>query len=196
MDSAQERAIIAIFSDAATFEMYENEAKEAGVDIFALKPLFPSNIIDTTNEVLGLKNSEEKEQEEEARFDGHHILLAEDVEINREIVLALLEPTRLTIDCAENGKEAVRMFGEAPDKYDMIFMDVQMPEMDGYEATRNIRGLDVSRAKEIPIVAMTANVFKEDVEKCLSVGMNDHIGKPINIDELILKLKKYILKIY
>ena len=196
MDSVQEKAIIAIFSESATFEMYENEAKEAGVDIFAIKPLFPSNIIDTTNEVLGLKHAEEKDQKEEIKFDGHNILLAEDVEINREIVLALLEPTRLNIDCAENGKEAVRIFSKSHDKYDMIFMDIQMPEMDGYEATRLIRESGFPRAKEIPIVAMTANVFREDIEKCLSVGMNDHIGKPINIDELILKLKKYIFKIF
>jgi len=100
----------------------------------------------------------------------------------------------LTIDCAENGAEAVRMFDDAPDRYDMIFMDVQMPEMDGYEATRRIRSLDIPRAKTIPIVAMTANVFREDIEMCLEAGMNDHIGKPIEIEEFIGTLQKYLVQ--
>jgi len=118
-------------------------------------------------------------------YEGRQILLVEDVDINREIVLTLLEPTLVSIDYAENGAEAVRMFEASPEKYDMLFMDIQMPEMDGYEATRLIRALDTQRAKSVPIIAMTANVFREDVEKCLESGMNGHVGKPINIDELI-----------
>ena len=125
-------------------------------------------------------------------FKGKRLLLAEDVEINQEIVIALLEPTQLEIDCAGNGAEALRLFSEAPEKYDMIFMDVQMPEMDGYEATRRIRALGSSRAQEIPIVAMTANVFREDIEKCLAAGMNEHIGKPIDVKELLAALHKYL----
>jgi signal transduction histidine kinase len=125
-------------------------------------------------------------------FDGYRIILAEDMEINREIVLALLEPTALHIDCAVNGEEAVRMFADAPDDCDMIFMDVQMPEMDGYEATRRIRSLDAPRAKHVPIVAMTANVFREDVERCLNAGMDDHVGKPIELAEVTEKLRKYL----
>ncbi|MCL2205561.1 MAG: ATP-binding protein [Treponema sp.] len=127
-------------------------------------------------------------------FDGCCILLAEDVEINRDIVLTLLEPTRLKIDCAENGKEVVRMFVEASEKYDLIFMDVQMPEMDGFEATQRIRALDTEKAKNIPIIAMTANVFREDIEKCLGAGMNDHVGKPLNISDVISKLHSYLPK--
>jgi PAS domain S-box-containing protein len=126
------------------------------------------------------------------RFAAHCVLLAEDVEINREIVLALLEHTQLTTDCAENGAEAVRMFTEAPDKYGMIFMDVQMPEMDGYEATQRIRSLDHEAAKNIPIVAMTANVFKEDIEKCMEAGMNSHIGKPLDLNDVLEKLHTYL----
>ncbi|MCL2059762.1 MAG: response regulator [Oscillospiraceae bacterium] len=125
-------------------------------------------------------------------FSGHRILLAEDVEINREIVIALLEPTELLIDCAVNGAEAVDMFLANPARYDMIFMDLQMPEMDGYIATKNIRASGVVRSQTIPIIAMTANVFKEDVIKCLDAGMNDHIGKPIDIDELLMRIRKYI----
>ena len=126
-------------------------------------------------------------------FDGYCILLAEDVEINREIVATLLEPTHLMIDCAENGAEAVSMFKASPEKYKMIYMDVQMPEMDGYEATRAIRALDVPQAKTIPIIAMTANVFREDIEKCLESGMNNQIGKPLNFDEVHAQLKQYLL---
>jgi len=126
-------------------------------------------------------------------FAGNRILLVEDVELNREIVRALLEPTRLSIDCAENGAEAVRMFSETPGKYSLIFMDVQMPEMDGYEATRRIRAMDTPKAKTIPIIAMTANVFKEDIEKCEAAGMDSHLGKPIDFEELLNKLRGYLL---
>jgi len=138
----------------------------------------------------------EHEQDEEAgytgNFSGQTIILAEDVEINREIVLALLEPLELNIDCAENGAEALRLFTETPDKYDMIFMDIMMPGMDGYEATRRIRALDIPKAKTIPIIAMTANVFREDVDKCMDAGMNDHIGKPLDFDMVLEKLRTYL----
>jgi len=137
-------------------------------------------------------------------FAGRRILLVEDVEINREIVLTLLEPTKLEIDCAENGAEAVRMFKEAPKKYDMIFMDIQMPVMDGYDATRDIREIEADlyknnkggpseQPKGVPIVAMTANVFKEDIERCLEAGMNAHVGKPIDFEEVMNRLRTYLL---
>jgi len=126
------------------------------------------------------------------KYTGQSILLVEDMEINREIVQALLEPTQLTIDCAENGKEAIKIFRKDPLKYGMIFMDLQMPLMDGYETTRMIRALDAPNAKTIPIVAMTANVFRDDVEKCLDSGMNSHVGKPLNFDEVMDKLRMYL----
>ena len=132
------------------------------------------------------------ESEKAVCFKGYHVLLAEDVDINREIVLALLEPTLLKIDCAGNGSEAVRMFSETPEKYDLIFMDIQMPIMDGYEATQRIRLLDVPKANDIPIIALTANVFKEDIAKCLRAGMNGHIGKPLDFKEVLLLLKHYL----
>jgi len=151
-------------------------------------------IEDAINEALNMDQRplEETRISIDGLFSGRHIILAEDVAINREIVIALLEPTQLEIDCAENGREAVRLFSEAPQKYDMIFMDVQMPEMDGYEATRRIRALDIPNAKTIPIVAMTANVFREDVEKCIQAGMNSHVGKPLEFDEVINKLHYYL----
>jgi signal transduction histidine kinase/FixJ family two-component response regulator len=126
-------------------------------------------------------------------FRGYRVLLAEDVEVNREIVRALLDPTGLIIDSVENGVEALRAFSKTPERYDLILMDVQMPEMDGYEATRRIRSLDIPRAKTIPIVAMTANVFREDVEKSIGAGMNDHLGKPLDFDEVFRKLRRYLL---
>jgi CheY-like chemotaxis protein len=125
-------------------------------------------------------------------FRGCNILLVEDIEINREIVLSLFEPFELEIDCAVNGVEAVNKFSASPERYEMIFMDIQMPEMDGLEATRKIRSIDLPGAKEIPIVAMTANVFKEDVDKCLSAGMNAPIGKPLNLAEVTNALNRYL----
>jgi len=169
-------------------------AKKAGIGKFLSKPLFPSAIADVINEFLG--NAQQRIggvlEDHHVAFKGKHLLLVDDVEINREIVISLLEPTLLEIDCAVNGVEAVRLFSEAPDKYDAIFMDVQMPEMDGYEATRRIRTMDLPRAGKIPILAMTANVFREDIEKCLNAGMNDHVGKPININEMVEKLRHYL----
>jgi len=127
-----------------------------------------------------------------AAFHGRCILVVEDVELNREIVTSLLEPRGVKVVCAENGAEALRMFGESPDAYDIIFMDVQMPEMDGFEATRRIRSLNITRAKSIPIVAMTANVFREDKEKCLDAGMNGHVGKPLNLNEVFDVMWEYL----
>jgi signal transduction histidine kinase len=125
-------------------------------------------------------------------YANHRILLAEDIEINVEIVQAILEATEIQIDRAANGREAVQMFFIHPEAYEMIFMDIQMPEMDGYQATKSIRAMDVPNAKTIPIIAMTANVFREDVEKALAVGMNDHIGKPLDFNEVMRVLAKYL----
>jgi len=125
-------------------------------------------------------------------YTGRSILIADDISINREIVITLLEPVKISVDSAENGEAAVKMFSENPGRYDLIFMDVQMPEMDGYEATRRIRALDAPRAKTVPIIAMTANAFKDDVEKALESGMNAHMAKPINFAEVLKKLEEYL----
>jgi CheY-like chemotaxis protein len=114
-------------------------------------------------------------------FEKYRLLLVEDIDINREIVLGLLAPTKLSIEIAKNGAEAVELFTANPERYDVVFMDLQMPEMDGYEATRRIRTSGAPNATTIPIIAMTANVFREDVDRCIEAGMNDHIGKPIDI---------------
>jgi CheY-like chemotaxis protein len=118
----------------------------------------------------------------------------EDVDINREVVLALLEPTGLLMDLATNGKEAVDMYSKNPGNYSLILMDVQMPEMDGYEATRRIRASGIPGAKDIPIIAMTANVFREDVERCLEAGMDAHVGKPLDFDNVMDRLKEFLLE--
>jgi signal transduction histidine kinase len=125
-------------------------------------------------------------------FAGRRLLLVEDVEINREIVLTLLEPTQITVECAENGRIALELFAAAPDTYDVIFMDIQMPEMDGEEATRRIRALDVPHAKAVPIIAMTASVFKEDIDRALKAGMTDHLGKPLDFETVLDTLRKYL----
>ena len=122
---------------------------------------------------------------------GKHLLVAEDIEINREILIALLDNTGLIIDCAENGKEAVDIITAEPDKYDIIFMDLQMPQMGGLEATRHIRALPKRKRGWLPIVAMTANVFKDDVEACIKAGMDDHLGKPLEYNKVISTLLKY-----
>ncbi|MCL2766603.1 MAG: response regulator, partial [Peptococcaceae bacterium] len=171
------------------------EEKGFDVDNYISKPIFLSDIVNVVNDYLGLNQHKVEEIPEKivVQFPERCVLLVEDVEINREILIALLEPTQLEIICAENGVAAVEMFTQTPNRFDLIFMDIQMPEMDGYEATRIIRGLSLQRAKDIPIVAMTANVFKEDIDRCLNVGMNAHIGKPVNINDVISTLKRYLL---
>jgi CheY-like chemotaxis protein len=114
------------------------------------------------------------------------------MEFNREILGKYLEKTGITLDFAFNGKLAVSTFTENSEKYDLVFMDIQMPEMDGYEAVRTIRALDLPKAKSIPIVAMTANAFQEDIEKCLAAGMNEHIAKPIVPKKVYALLQKYL----
>ncbi|MCL1796546.1 MAG: ATP-binding protein, partial [Clostridia bacterium] len=128
----------------------------------------------------------------EYNFEGRVFLLTEDVPINREIVIALLEDTGVTIECAENGHIAVEMFKAAPERYDLIFMDLQMPVMDGYHAAETIRALDIPRARTVPIIAMTANAFAEDVEHCKHAGMNAHIPKPIELRALLSIVDKHL----
>ncbi|MDR2578684.1 MAG: response regulator [Chitinispirillales bacterium] len=125
-------------------------------------------------------------------FEGKRLLVAEDILINQEVLSALLEGSGLIIDCAENGREALDMVTADPDRYDIVFMDVQMPQMDGLEATRSIRALPPRLRGKLPIVAMTANVFKEDIDACLAAGMDDHLGKPLDIDKIVEKLRKYV----
>jgi signal transduction histidine kinase/CheY-like chemotaxis protein len=195
-EAPEESNSVIIMISATEWSVIEEQAKGAGVDRFLAKPFFPSSFVDCINEALGVDNILKQESPDDAIrgcFAGRRILLAEDVEINQEIVLSLLEPTEIQIDCAANGVEAIRMYEEDPDRYSAIFMDVQMPEMDGYDATRRIRSLEAGgNVQPIPIIAMTANVFREDIEKCLACGMNDHVGKPLDLTEVIDKLRQYL----
>ncbi len=190
---AEADSLVLLFSSIEWSDI-EQDAHAAGVNKFLSKPLFQSDVVDVINESLGLEDQNEQKESDGVAddFSGRTVLLVEDVEINREIVLALLEPMNLTVECAEDGAKALRMFKEAPDRYDVIFMDVQMPVMDGYEATRGIRALGAPHAKKVPIVAMTANVFREDVERCLEAGMDSHMGKPIMVEEVLDALRKYL----
>jgi signal transduction histidine kinase/ActR/RegA family two-component response regulator len=128
---------------------------------------------------------------EDGIFAGLKALIADDVEINREIIMTLLEPTGLSFDCAVDGGDAVAIYEKSPESYAVILMDVQMPIMDGYAATRTIRASSAPNALTIPIIAMTASVFKDDVEKSIDAGMNDHVGKPVDVGDLMSKLKYY-----
>jgi len=125
-------------------------------------------------------------------FAGNVILLVDDVKMNREIVISLLEITSVAIETAENSKQAVELFELAPERYDLILMDIQMPVMDGYEAPRRICSSTSPQAASVPIVAMTANVFREDIDNCIACGMDEHLGKPIELDKLILLLHRYL----
>jgi CheY-like chemotaxis protein len=191
----KDRQSVVVMISSADWAVIKDMALDAGVSKYLLKPLFSTAIIDCINECLGLSavgGFEALMPDGGGRFAGKRLLIAEDVEINREILISLLEDTGISIDCAENGLEALEMTKAAPDKYDVILMDVQMPKMDGLEATRRIRAMNEQRLKDIPIIAMTAHVFKSDIEECLAAGMNDHIGKPLDIDDVIKKLSKYL----
>jgi signal transduction histidine kinase/DNA-binding response OmpR family regulator len=184
---------ITMFSSTEWSNVKE-DSRHHGLAQYLTKPLFPSTIVEVINELIGTEHLTKAgpAQEDMDNYEGRTVLLAEDVEVNQEIVLALLGPSGLTIDIANDGLEALDMFEKAPERYDAIFMDVQMPNMDGLEATQRIRALDVPRAQNIPIIAMTANVFREDVDKCFAVGMDDHVGKPIDINEVLKKLRRFL----
>ncbi|MDL2253554.1 PAS domain-containing protein [Ruminococcaceae bacterium OttesenSCG-928-I18] len=186
--------LVIIMISVSDWADIEKEVRPFGITQFLPKPVLPSSLFNTIVRVTGSAPVTESydPEEEEPDWSGVNILLAEDIDINREIILEVLGETGLNIDCAHNGIEAVEMYRKAPQKYSMILMDVQMPQMDGLEATRRIRASGIEGAQRIPIVAMTANAFKEDVELCLSAGMNDHVAKPVNIDHLMEKLTEYI----
>lgn len=173
----------------------EEEAKEAGVTAFCSKPLFMSELYEVLSKPLQDVAMEEQQDEEfDYNFDGKRILLVEDNELNREIAVEILEDVGFHVETAVDGDIAVEMIYNSSEKeYDLVLMDIQMPKMDGYEATRQIRQLSDSSKATIPIVAMTANAFEEDKQEAIAVGMNGFITKPIEITK-VMELLEDILK--
>ena len=174
----------------------EVEAKAAGVTAFCAKPMFMSDLRETLMSALGQKPADAVQRllpEKNADFKGKHILLVEDNELNREIAQEILREYGFLVDSAENGAVAVeKVSTAAPGSYDLVLMDVQMPIMDGYTATRKIRALDDPARAKLPILAMTANAFDEDRRNALESGMNGFLSKPIVIDDLVQELHKIL----
>ncbi|MCM1415066.1 MAG: response regulator [bacterium] len=171
----------------------EEEAMEAGVTAFCAKPLFMSDLKSALLAANNLLEKEEKESWTAADFNGKRVLLVEDNELNREIAEAILGETGFEVESAPDGTDAVEMVNKAPEYYyDAILMDIQMPVMDGYEATRTIRSLPRKDVKTLPIIAMTANAMEEDKEAALKNGMNAHIAKPLDIGLFLSVLGKYL----
>jgi len=157
----------------------------AGVDSFISKPLFANNVLEEFTRAYKRKHISAGAQAVRADLTGRRILLAEDVAINAEIMTMILNAREMEVDHAENGRIAVEKFSEHPEEYyDAILMDLRMPEMDGLEATRKIRAMDRKDAGSIPIIALTANAFDEDVQRSLQAGLNAHLSKPVEPDDL------------
>ena len=170
-----------------------DEALHAGVDSFLAKPLFASNVIDEFERIARKNNMSLYKEKKRVDLKGRHILLAEDIVINAEIMKQILAAKETVVDHAENGRIAVEMFAASEEGYyDAVLMDVRMPEMDGLEATTAIRALDRDDAGSVPVIALTANAFDEDVQRSLQVGMNAHLSKPVEPEHLYQTLGELI----
>lgn len=168
-----------------------DEAARAGVDTFVPKPLLAATVLDEFRNALQKKRAVMQNQKADLR--GRRVLLAEDMAVNADIMVMVLQMREIEADVAENGKIAVDKFaGHEPGYYDAILMDMRMPEMDGLEATHVIRGMDREDAKTIPIIALTANAFDEDVQRSLQAGLNAHLSKPVEADALFSTLESLI----
>lgn len=171
---------------------FEAEAREAGVDGFISKPLFKSTLYYGLQKYMGVEESAEEQDKQHMDLSGRRILVAEDNDLNWEVLNELLSDAGMKLEWAENGQICVDMFAQSDQGYyDAILMDVRMPVMNGYEATTAIRALERADAQAVPIIAMTADAFSEDVQKCLDCGMNAHTAKPINLEEVLFLLRKY-----
>ncbi len=188
-----------IILSAYDWSEIEEEAKEAGVTEFVSKPIFPSDLhrlllkLTGSRDVSSENDNADRKIDNEEHLKGMRLLLAEDNELNREIAAELLGDEGFKVDCAENGKEAVDMLkASEPGYYGAVLMDIQMPVMNGYEASRKIRSLDNAALAEIPIIAMTANAFTEDKQAAFEAGVNAHVSKPIDVDVLMETIKNTV----
>ena len=169
----------------------EDKAKEAGANGFVSKPLFRSTLYDKINDLIGKESVSKEPEDDYSDLVGLHVLVAEDNDINWEIISAMLSMFGITADRAENGRICVETLRTAEaGSYELVFMDIQMPEMNGLDATRAIRSLENPWAASIPIVAMTADAFSENVTECLDAGMNGHIAKPVDIKLVIKEIRR------
>ena len=169
----------------------EDKAKEAGANGFVSKPLFRSTLYDKINALIGKESKSIEPEDDYSDLQGLHILVAEDNDINWEIISAMLAMFGITTDRAENGQVCVDMMRSAQKQsYELIFMDIQMPQMNGLDATRAIRKLEDPWAASIPIVAMTADAFSENITECLNAGMNGHIAKPVDIKLVVKEIRR------
>ena len=169
----------------------EDAAKEAGANGFVGKPVFRSTFYHKFNELLGTETKSSEAEDDYSDLHGMHILVAEDIDVNWEIISCMLSMFGITSERAENGRVCVDKMRTAEEgSYDLIFMDIQMPEMNGLDATRAIRKLENSWASSIPIIAMTADAFSENVTECLNAGMNGHIAKPIDVKLVIKEIRR------
>lgn len=176
---------------AYDWSAFEEEAREAGATAFVAKPIFMSELRSVLTRSVQKEEKKQESIENVCDYSGKRILLVEDNVLNREIAVELLKEMGISADCAEDGIEAVNIINEAPeDKYDLVLMDIQMPRMDGYTATREIRTLSNNKKANIPIIAMTANAFEEDRRMALECGMNGHIVNPIDIKAIEKELGK------
>jgi len=188
-----ESAIIIL--TAYRWDDVQKEALEAGVDSFLSKPLFASAVMDEFRSARLKKKEETCAEDEKTNLTGKRILLAEDVAVNAEIMKMVLAQRKMEVELAENGRIAVEKFeGNPPGYYDAILMDMRMPEMDGLTATKVIRSLEREDAKSIPIIALTANAFDEDVQRSLQAGLNAHLSKPVQPEALYETLECFIHK--
>ena len=186
-----ESAIIIL--TAYNWDDVAEEATAAGVDSFISKPLFTSNLLEEFRAALKKKQAAQPVVQEKAVLEGRKILLAEDMEVNAEIIMMVLSMREIEAEHAENGKIAVEMFEKSePGYYSAILMDIRMPEMDGLQATQTIRALERPDAKTIPIIALTANAFDEDVQRSLQAGLNAHLTKPVEPEVLFETLENMI----
>ena len=182
-----------LLTSAYDWSDIEDLAKDAGADGFISKPIFRSALYKKINSILGTESVAVEPEDDYSDLKGLNILVAEDIEINWMIISGMLSMIGITSEQAENGRVCVEKMRTAADgTYDLIFMDVQMPEMNGLDAARAIRQLENPRAASIPIVAMTAEAFSENVTECLDAGMNGHIAKPIDIKLVIKEIRKII----